>query len=233
MNTAISAQKTEALFSKPALRWAGLAAVAGCAAACSTPMLLAALSGAALGGGAAATAVAAIQGTGVELAFGAVAAIAVLGVMALQSRRNPAPTQAPELPIACDPTLFTKEERVEHIEQTKALLVKRAMRMQPLENGIEFHYTATDDVFMALAEWTKFEHRCCAWARFTLELEPFAAGTAGGMVLRITGSPEIAPLFVESLKQLDGTGPLIEEFLRGDSVLKVRGRDARGRSCRC
>src|SRR5690348_5146304 len=132
MNTAVSARKPQPLLSPPALRWAGLAAVAGCAAACSTPLLLAALGGAALGGSAAATAVAAVRGARFELVAGVLAFVVVLGVMALKSRRRPAnasaaadtpPALPAELPIVCNPTLFTKDERAEHIEQTKDLLV--------------------------------------------------------------------------------------------------------------
>lgn len=236
MTTASSVPKTVPLLSKPVLCGAGLAAVAGCAAACSAPLFLVAL-----GVSGTVTALSGFAGGGVELIAGGLAFVGVLSWWALRARRNstvagnPAPAPAGPigaLPVVCDPTLFTKEERAQHIEHTKRLLVELPAHVRPVEDGIEFHYVAKDDVFIALADWAQFEHRCCAWARFTLELAPFTAGTAGGITLRMTGSPEIAPLLWASLQQLEGGGPIIQQFLRGESALTGPPAATR-RACGC
>src|SRR5687767_14788434 len=85
MNQALSIEKPEPLLSKRRLAWASVAAVAGCAAACSLPLLLAAA-----GGGVVATAVAGVLGAGAELVVGGVVFAGVLGFMALRARSNAA-----------------------------------------------------------------------------------------------------------------------------------------------
>ena len=228
MNFDIFAQKPASMPSQCQLGWAGTAAVAACTAACSAPLLLAAL-----GGAAGATLLAGVAGAGAALT-------ATLGLALLRGRRTRtagahsgthSTEPPPALPIVCDPTLFSKEERAAHLEQTKQLLLERPTRRQELETGIEFYYTATDDLFLALAAWAQFEHRCCAWAHFALELEPFAAGSAGGMRLRITGSPELSVLLLDALRQLEARGPMVEEFLRGESVLTAGSRPRCGPVC--
>jgi hypothetical protein len=93
MNTATAPVSTsETFFSKRRLAWAGVAAIGGCAAMCSLPMLAAVV----LGGGAAATAIVRFTGPGTELLVGGLAFVVALGVMAVRamSKRNPRRTRA-------------------------------------------------------------------------------------------------------------------------------------------
>jgi hypothetical protein len=229
MNHAISIQKSEPFLTKRRLGLAGVAAIAGCTAACSLPFVTAAV-----GGGAALAALAGFFGGGVELLAGGVAFAGALGVMAVRARRSrhvPEPRQ--DIPVVCDPTLFSKEERVAHVEQTKDLLLRRPRRMQALEDGIEFHYEGDERLLAELANWAAFEHRCCSWARFSLEIEPFTPGASGALRLRMTGGPEGRTLLLESLKQLENDGPILREFLRGDAKLTAESVSGKARTCGC
>ena len=81
MNATLSSQKTEPLLTRSRLPSAGLAAIAGCVAACSAPFVLVAL-----GAGATTTAVASFLGGGAEIVAGGLVFVGVLGVMAIRRR---------------------------------------------------------------------------------------------------------------------------------------------------
>src|SRR5688572_11574215 len=110
MSTATASVGTsEPFLSKRRLVWAGAAAIGGCAAVCSLPLLAAVV----LGGGAAATAIASFARPGAELIVGAIAFALALGVMALRAssnrtaRKTAVSTRPADIPIACDPLVFS------------------------------------------------------------------------------------------------------------------------------
>jgi hypothetical protein len=233
MNQATSTKQTETWLTQRRIAWAGAAAVAGCAAACSLPALLIAA-----GGGAAATSIAGLFGAGKELLVGGLAFAAALGVMVVRSRarataRPSSPVPSEALPIACDPSVFTQEERRTHAERAKDLLIRRPLERRLIENGLELHYAGTKGLFVSLAEWVAAEHRCCSWARFSLELEPSAAGSSGEIRVRMTGGPEGRKLLAEAIRQLEESGPVVQDFVRGDRTLTAQSTAARPRPCGC
>jgi hypothetical protein len=120
MNPTLSMTKPEPFLSKRRLTVAGMAALAGCAAACSLPLLLVAA-----GGSAAATTIASLLGAGTELVAGGLVFAAALGIMAFRGRSKANPSKAPtdDIPIACDPRVFSQEERVTHAARAQDLLV--------------------------------------------------------------------------------------------------------------
>jgi hypothetical protein len=81
--TTPSVQKSGPFLSKRRLGWAGVAAVLGCAACCSLPLLAAA----GLGSGAVAT-LSSILRPGSELLVGGTVFVVVLGVMAIRNRMS-------------------------------------------------------------------------------------------------------------------------------------------------
>jgi hypothetical protein len=81
MNPTLSVTKPAPFLSKRRLTVAGIAAVAGCAVACSLPLLLVAA-----GGSAAAATVAVFFGAGTEFVAGGLAFAAALGFMAIKAR---------------------------------------------------------------------------------------------------------------------------------------------------
>lgn len=121
-----------------------------------------------------------------------------LGVMASRGRQQAMSACAAScavqplagIPIACEPRVFTQEERAAHVAHAKELLITRALRRQELDDGFEFHYEGDEKLFSSLAQWASLEHRCCPWARFAVEMEPFAADSAGTLRLHMTGGPE-------------------------------------------
>lgn len=255
MNVALSVEKPEPFLSKRRLTWAGLAAIGGCAAVCSLPLLLVAA-----GGSAAATTIAGFLGAGSELVVGGLAFAGALGVMALRARATrtaacstscaidkassgtsklaertklESEVHAEGIPVVCDPGVFSKDERVAHADRAKELLGRRPVRREVLDDGFAFHYDGREDLFAALAQWASSEHRCCPWARFSVEMEPFPPGSSGAIRLRMTGGPEAKALLLEAIEQLDTDGPVVRDFLQGDRKLTAAGLAGRARSCGC
>jgi len=81
MSAAPSVGNPEPVLSKRRLAWAGLAALVGCAAACSLPMLAVVV-----GGGALATAISSVVVPGAEVVVGGLAFAGALGLMAFRAR---------------------------------------------------------------------------------------------------------------------------------------------------
>src|SRR5262245_50801119 len=90
-------------------------------------------------------------------------------------------------PIACNPGVFSKEERQEHATRSKELLVRRPARREEQADGYVFHYEGNEELFLAMARFAAFEHRCCPWLRFSVEMEPFSGDAPGALCLRMTG----------------------------------------------
>lgn len=93
-------RKSESFLSKRRLGWAGVAAIAGCAACCALPLLAAA----GLGGGAAAS-LSRIFRPGSELIVGGTVFAVALGVMAIRNRMRRASGCGPSCSVdgsCCD-----------------------------------------------------------------------------------------------------------------------------------
>lgn len=226
MSVATTIQSSESILSRRRLGWAGLAAIAGCCVACSLPMIAAVL----LGGGAAAASVSFATPTA-GLASGGLAFVLVLGAFALRAQSRKAPTSSSqEIPIACDPSVFTKEEREQHVRDCQRLLIELPLERQELQDGYLFHYQGSEESFVSLARWAAEEHRCCPWAQFSVDMEPFTQEVPGKVRMSMMGGVGGGAMLREALRDLESRGGVVAEFLRGDRKLTTGGCPSR---CGC
>jgi len=198
MNAPIFSGGPDPILSKRRLAWAGVAALAGCVAACSLPMLAVAV-----GGGAVATAVSSVMIPGAEVIVGIVAFAGVLGLMAFRVRARRRASATIPLALACDPLVFTKDERVDHHALAENVFLRWPTKKQELPDGYLLHYEGDEVLFASLAKWASSEHRCCSWASFSLEMDPFAHGTKGSIRLRMTGGQAGKALIAEGMALLE------------------------------
>jgi hypothetical protein len=97
-------------------------------------------------------------------------------------------TKKMDLPIVCDLSVFTPEERKRHEEESMELF-KKAKFVIELNNGFAFHHDYSEEKFLTLANWTKDENKCCPFFTFELVIEPFASGRE--IIVRLKGSDQI------------------------------------------
>lgn len=84
------------------------------------------------------------------------------------------------LPIACELTAAELQER----RQTVLQKVRHSvMRVEELENGFAFFFSAEGEQFRQVADLVDLERRCCPFLRFQLTVEAGAAP----LCLEITG----------------------------------------------
>jgi hypothetical protein len=97
-------------------------------------------------------------------------------------------TERMELPIVCDLTVFSPEERKHH-EEVSIQITKQAKRIVELEDGFEFHHDYSEEKFVGIAQWITGENKCCPFFTFELVIEPFNTGRE--IIVRLRGSKEI------------------------------------------
>jgi hypothetical protein len=97
-------------------------------------------------------------------------------------------TRKMDIPIVCDLSVFSSEEKKRHEEESMELF-RKAKRVIELTDGFAFHHDYTDEKFLALANWTTDENRCCPFFTFELVIEPFASGRE--IIVRLKGSDQI------------------------------------------
>jgi hypothetical protein len=233
-------ENTQGFLSRGRLAWASIAAVGGCAALCSLPMLAPLLGGGAIG------VLAALVSPSVELAAGAVIFVTVAGVLGLRAkrtraRRSPGPaksltTGVSNIPIACDPLVFSKEQRAEHHQLATNVIVRWPSQRVELADGFEFHYQGTEERFLEIARWVASEHRCCAWASFALEMDPFTSDDPGAIRLRMRGGLEGKAMLKDAFSLLEGD-PRAEMFLNPTGTITAeafaKAKSSTGRGCGC
>jgi hypothetical protein len=139
-----------------------------------------------------------------------VASLALLAFVALKKLKARRPVKqgaaVNDIPVACDPLVFTKEERLAHLALAKDLLVRWPQRKEELEDGFLFHYEGDEDRFLALARWAADEHRCCPWGTYAVEAGPSVEGRPGALKLRWGGSREGKAFLADALKYLEDLG---------------------------
>ncbi|HEX5099320.1 MAG TPA: hypothetical protein VFV94_07455 [Polyangiaceae bacterium] len=111
---------------------------------------------------------------------------------------------AQHIPIACNPRVFTKEELEAHVALGMDLLFRRPDAMHEVSEGFVFDYVGKETLLLELARFAYDEHRCCPWASFKLEMEPFAEGTGGRLRLHYMGGAEGKALLAEAITKLRG-----------------------------
>ncbi|HVZ33586.1 MAG TPA: hypothetical protein VG963_14240 [Polyangiaceae bacterium] len=140
---------------------------------------------------------------GAEVIVGVVAFTAVLGLLAFRARARRRASGANQLALACDPLVFSKEERADHHALAKNVFLRWPTKKQELPDGYLLHYEGDEMLFANLAKWASSEHRCCSWASFSLEMDPFAHGTTGAIRLRMTGGTEGKTMIAEGMALLE------------------------------
>lgn len=98
-----------------------------------------------------------------------------------------------DLPVFCQLGVFSKEEFDEHKRESDILLNELPVERIELDEGFSFVFSGDETLFLRLAKWASMEHKCCAWARFELQMDPFdgtLSQKGGQIVLSITGGGE-------------------------------------------
>jgi hypothetical protein len=117
---------------------------------------------------------------------------------------------ASQIPIACIPAVFTREERAAHLELSFDAIVRWPLRRQELPDGHLFEYEGNEERFLALARWAAGEHRCCPWASYSVEMAPFAGPKPGTLRVRVRATDEGTAFLrtcYEYVEKLQGARP--------------------------
>ena len=86
-------------------------------------------------------------------------------------------------PIACDLSVFPGPERIDHQNQSSAL-VRHAVRLTEAKDGFTFFHSYTSDKFVSFAKWITAESKCCPFLHFELALQPIDDGYEIAITLR-------------------------------------------------
>ena len=107
-----------------------------------------------------------------------------------------------DIPIACNPRVFSKEELDAHVSLGLDVISRLPKDMREIPDGFIFEYRGNEDLFLKIARFVSNEHRCCPWESFVIEMAPFAAGSEGTIRLHYIGGPEGKPVLAEAFEQL-------------------------------
>jgi hypothetical protein len=133
----------------------------------------------------------------------------------MESRHPPAGSaQVPgrptlEIPVACDPRVFSREQRAQHLDLSTDALVRWPRSRSELPDGYLFQYEGDEERFVALARWAAAEHQCCPWAAYSVQMGAFAGGR-GAIEVRVTATSEGKEFLAAAyryLEELDGASP--------------------------
>lgn len=164
-----------------------------------------------------------------------VGALVLLGVVAYKrvkvKRRNAFDREGAA--IACDPTVFSKEERVEHAALAEEVLLRWPSKREETAQGYLFHYHASEVPFHEIAKWVADEQRCCPWGTYTLEASSSSDGKAG-IRLHWNGGANGKPFLTEALQELEKSGGKgFEQFLIGKGRITRFQAKAEKSGCGC
>lgn len=90
---------------------------------------------------------------------------------------------ASDLPIVCDPTSISPDERERWVQILIPHLYGAVEEIKPLPDGYALRLPNNRDVLMLAAEELDIDRRCCPFVRYTLEIEP----AGGPFWLSMTG----------------------------------------------
>ncbi len=91
-----------------------------------------------------------------------------------------------ETVIACDPNAIPADQR-EHWVETGKQVYAAVQEARELADGYQFRLPADSAMLLKVAEYITNERLCCAFLRFTVEVEP----NSGPIWLRLTGSMDV------------------------------------------
>ena len=109
---------------------------------------------------------------------------------------------AADIPIACNPQVFSKGELEEHVSLAIDVIFRLPKNTRELPDGFLFEYRGNEELFLKLARFVYNEHRCCPWESFALEMEAFAMGSEGDIRLRYIGGSEGKVVLAEMMERL-------------------------------
>jgi len=149
--------------------WLGTAFALGtCVAICSTPIFLWMV-----GAGVASSLFCSPKEA---LTVAALSGLAAAGLFAVRRRNNPSECGCEDkgtksvygdTPIACDLTVFSLSERMEHLALAKSLL-QRARQMIEHDDGFTFVFEKSPSLELQVENWISKEKRCCPFFSFEL-----------------------------------------------------------------
>ena len=149
------------------------------------------------------------------------------------TRTEPEPLRvASQIPIACIPAVFTKEQRAAHLELSVDAIVRWPVRREELSDGYLFEYEGTEERFLTLARWAAGEHQCCPWACYSVEMGPFADQKRGTIRVRVRATEEGTAFLrtcYEYVEKLQGAPPP-DSLFHSD---KITAEDVRREVKRC
>jgi hypothetical protein len=76
-----------------------------------------------------------------------------------------------EVPVACDPSVFTPATRAEHDAALATTVLGRALSRDDRPDGITLDYPVDAALAAALLAWIVDERRCCPFLTFELRLD--------------------------------------------------------------
>jgi hypothetical protein len=97
------------------------------------------------------------------------------------------------LPIACDLTALTPDQRQQHAAHA-AQLAEVVAEVEELPDGYAFRYHTDASTWQTVTAWVEWERRCCPFLTFTLERTG-----AGPVWLRLTGADGVKDFLAAQL----------------------------------
>jgi hypothetical protein len=135
--------------------------------------------------------------------------------------------------IACDPTVFSKEERIEHAALAENVLLRWPFKREETTQGYIFHYHASEAPFNEIAKWVIDEQRCCPWGTYALETSSSSDGKAG-IRLSWNGGAIGKPFLTDALQELEKSGGKgFEQFLNTQGKITRFQTKTEKSSCGC
>jgi hypothetical protein len=96
-----------------------------------------------------------------------------------------------DMPLACE---LPQEAKAERKEENQETIWSGAQEQRELPDGFEFRFPGTDEWAGKLAEFVRFERKCCRFLLFELVFEQ----DEGPIWLRLRGGPGVKA-FIESM----------------------------------
>ena len=92
-------------------------------------------------------------------------------------------------------------ERKQRYETLTSELRSQFEEMRELDDGYAFRVSSGSASIVRIAEWVSLERLCCAFFKFTLEVEP----KGGPVWLSLTGGPDVKELLRSEISARQGT----------------------------
>lgn len=92
-----------------------------------------------------------------------------------------------DLPIVCDPSSITADERERWVSILIPQLYGAVKEIKALPDGYALRLPVNRDILLLAAEELDIDRRCCPFVRYTLEIEP----AGGPLWLTMTGGQGI------------------------------------------